>query len=189
MNNNTDIQEQDRVTWKSPLPGCTWSLPCGKYHPAGFGARRPYSLHTGVDLFCDHNQPLASVEDGIVTAIRDFSKRKNKSPWLNRTRVILIEGETGVVAYCNVKERAGLKVGDLVEAGEVIGNVIRLNKKKKRKDKCMLHLELYAKETRKRVTWSYNYPKPPQLLDPTEHLVGIITDSQVMYRRRRPLNK
>lgn len=182
-------EEGMRIRWVNPLPGCTWSLPCGKYHPAGFGAKRKYSLHTGVDLNCKHNQPLASVEDGIVVAIRDFTnskKKKNPAPWLNKTRVILIEGETGVVAYCNVKERPGLKVGDLVDAGEVVGNVIRLNKKKRRKDKCMLHLELYAKETRRRVTWSYSYPKPPQLLDPTDRLVDIITNTQVL--RRRPIN-
>jgi len=184
MTDNIETPYGDENRWTTPLPGCSWSLPVGKYHPAGFGAKRPHSLHTGVDLFCEHNQTLASVEEGIVTAIRDFSKQQKKQPWLNRTRVVLIEGNSGVVAYCNVKERPGLKVGDLVEAGEVIGRVIRLNKKKRRKDKCMLHLELYKKETRRRVVWSYNYQKPPQLLDPTNQLVGIITDSQVTYRRR-----
>lgn len=180
--------EGKNITWVNPLPGCTWSLPMGKYHRSGFGAKRKYSLHTGVDLICKHNQPLASVEDGIVVAIRDFtngSKKKKPAPWLNKTRVILIEGETGVVAYCNVKERQGLKVGDLVDAGEIIGNVIRLNKKKRRKNKCMLHLELYTKETKRRVCWSYHYPKPPQLLDPTKRLVDIISETQVL-RRRSP---
>jgi len=62
--------------WKSPLPNCTWSLPLGKYLEAGFGAKRKYSLHTGVDLFCEHLQPLASVENGTVVAIEDFSKKK-----------------------------------------------------------------------------------------------------------------
>lgn len=185
MNNNTTSFDDDRQQWVSPLPGCTWSVPLGKYHPAGFGAKRPFNLHSGVDLFCDHNQPLATVEDGIVVGIRDFGKRQqNDAPWLNRTRVVLIEGKTGVVAYCNVKERNNLKIGQQVKAGEIIGNVIRINKKKKRKDTCMLHLELYAKGTRKRVTWSYNFPKPPQLLDPTSFLLGPIVDQQVMYRRR-----
>jgi len=177
---NTDTQSN----WKSPLPGCTWALPNGKYHPAGFGAKRPYNRHTGVDLFCDHNQPLAAVEDGIVVSIRDFSKHKENKPWLNRTRVILIEGKTGVVAYCNVKERNGLKIGQEVKAGEIVGNVIRINKKKRRKDTCMLHLELYSIGTRKRVTWSYQFPKPPQLLDPTPHLLSTIVDQQVVIRRR-----
>lgn len=187
MTVDIDLPEEGMsISWVNPLPGCTWSLPMGKYHPAGFGAKRKYSLHTGVDLNCKHNQPLASVEDGIVVAIRDFtnsSKKKNPTPWLNKTRVILIEGETGVVAYCNVKERAGLKVGDLVDAGEVIGSVIRINKKKRRKDKCMLHLELYMKETKRRVCWSPRFPKPPQLLDPTRCLVDIISETQVIRRR------
>lgn len=181
----TELYDNDNdISWKSPLPGCHWPLPNGKYHPAGFGAKRPHNRHTGVDLFCDHNQPLAAVEDGFVVAIRDFSKHKTKKPWLNRTRVILIEGFTGVVAYCNVKERNGLKIGQDVKAGEIIGNVIRINKKKKKKDTCMLHLELYEPGTRKRVSWSYQYPKPPQLLDPTPHLVGAIVEDQVVIRRR-----
>lgn len=176
------MTEENR--WKNPLPDCTWSLPCGKYHPAGFGARRMYNLHTGIDLFCEHMQPLASVEAGKVISIRDFSKNKNKKPWLNRTRVILIEGQTGVVAYCNVRERPGLKPGDEVGAGEIIGNVIRINKKRRKNDVCMLHIELYSPGTKKRVIWSYNFPKPPQLLDPSKYLLSIITDSQVVYKRR-----
>lgn len=177
--------KKDENSWVSPLPEHYWSVPLGKYHPSGFGARRKYNLHTGVDLFCDHNQPLASVEDGIIIGIRNFSKKK--VPWLNQTRVILIEGKTGVVAYCNVKEREGLRVGDEVLAGEIIGNVIRINKKKKKnkKDLCMLHLELYSPGTKKRAKWSYNFPKPPQLLNPTQHLLDIITDSQVIIKRRK----
>ena len=178
--------EGTNIRWANPLPGFAWSLPMGKYRPAGFAAKRKFSFHTGVDLTCKHNQPLASVEDGIVIAIRDFTngkKRKKPPPWLNKTRVILIEGETGVVAYCNVKERPKLKIGDLVDAGEIIGNVIRRNKKKRRKNRCMLHLELYTKETKRRVHWSYHYPKPPQLLDPTNYLVDIISQTQVVRRR------
>lgn len=184
MTDNTDSPSNgDEIRWTTPLPNCDWAIPLGKCSPGGFGARRPYSLHTGVDLFCNHNQIFTSVEEGIVIAIQNFSKQQKKRPWLNRTRVVLIEGESGVVAYCNVKERPGLCVGDLVEPGEVLGNVVRIHKKKRRKDKCMLHIELYKKETKKRVCWSYSFPKPPQLLDPTNYLVGVITDSQVIYRR------
>jgi murein DD-endopeptidase MepM/ murein hydrolase activator NlpD len=181
-------EDNNNVVWKSPLPDCSWSLPCGKYHPAAFGARRKYNIHTGVDLFCEHMQPLASVEDGIVVAIKNFSKNKNKSPWLNKTKAILIEGESGVVAYCNVSERPGLQVGDLVDAGEIIGNVIRINKKKRRKDICMLHLELYEKGTTKRVTWSCNYPKPKHLKDPSPHLIKILTQTLCL-RKRSPFRK
>ena len=184
MIDNTDTLNRDEIRWVTPLPGYSWSLPVGKYHPSGFGAKRPGSFHAGVDLFCAHNQTLASVEEGIVIAIQDFSKQQKNRPWFNRTRVVLIEGESGVVAYCNVQERKGLQVGDLVDAGEVIGKVVRLNKKRRRKNKCMLHIELYTQETSRRVVWSYNFPKPPQLLDPTNHLVGIISNTQVTYRRR-----
>ncbi len=176
--------EDSNNGWKSPLPNFDWSIPLGKYHPAGFGARRTYSLHTGVDLYCNHLQPVASVEDGSVVGIRDFSKR-SKSPGNNRSRVILIEGASGVCVYGNVRERKRLKVGDRVKAGEIIGKVYQPNKKRRRKNECMLHFELYTKGTRKRVTWSYNFPKPPQLLDPSGKLLDIIKDTQVLYKRRR----
>lgn len=179
-------QATEKKMWINPLPGHIWSLPLGKYLPAGFGARRKFNLHTGIDLFCNHGQMLAAVEAGTVVSIKDFSKNKNKSPWLNKTRAILIEGRSGVVAYCNVIERTGLTVGTKVEAGEIIGNVVRINKKQRKNDICMLHLELYKAGTRKRVTWSYNYPKPPQLLDPSKYLITAITDSTVIYKKRRP---
>lgn len=171
----------EETKWKNPLPNCTWSLPCGKYHPAGFGARRTYNLHTGIDLFCEHMQPLAAVEAGKIINITDFSK--NKKPWLNRTRVILIEGQAGVVSYCSVLERNGLKIGQTVMAGEIIGNVIRINKKKRKNDICMLHIELYAHGVKNRKTWSYFFPKPLQLLDPSKYLLSIITDNKVVYRK------
>ena len=172
-------------TWRNPLPGITWAIPLGKNHPAGFGSRRKYGFHTGLDLYCKHNQELVSVENGTIVAITDFGKnKKNKSPWLNKTRVILIEGKTGVVAYCNVRELETLKPGQKVKAGEKIGNVISIFKKKSKKNACMLHLELYASGTKRRVFWADTFPKPPQLLDPTPHLLDIIVEQQVVYKRR-----
>lgn len=171
--------------WNNPLPDCFWSLPLGKYSSGGFGAQRKFSLHTGIDLMCEHMQPLAAVEDGQVVSIENFSKSKNKSNWLNETRVIMIEGSTGVVTYCNVLENPELTVGNQVLAGEIIGNVVRINKNRKTHDICMLHLELYKHNTKKRVTWNPNYPKPPQLLNPHQFLLEIITDNQSVYKKRK----
>jgi hypothetical protein len=181
------------TTWCSPLPNCDWSLPLGKQQPGGFGTKQKFNFHTGVDLLCKHLQPLAAVEAGTIVSLQDFSKNKNKqqqeqnnNPRYNNTRVILIEGKTGVVAYCNVKESENIKVGMKVNAGDIIGNVVRVNKNKRENDICMLHLELHEHGTRKRVTWSFVFPKPVQLLDPTEHLVSIITNSKTtkIYKRR-----
>jgi hypothetical protein len=178
------------TTWHSPLPGYDWSLPLGKQQPGGFGTKQKFNFHTGVDLFCKHLQPLAAVEAGTIVALQDFSKNKNKqeqnNPRYNNTRVILIEGKTGVVAYCNVQEAENIKIGMKIDAGDIIGNVVRVNKNKRENDICMLHLELYEHGTRKRVSWSFVFPKPVHLLDPTEHLVSIITNSKTtkIYKRR-----
>jgi len=188
---NMDIgQEEQRIIWQNPLPNHFWSLPLGKHQAGGFGSKQKFSYHTGVDLLCNHMQPLAAVEAGTIVGIQNFSKKntnEKKSPWFNNTRVILIEGKSGVVAYCNVIEGADTKVGQKVEAGDVLGNVIKINKGKSNKnDVCMLHLELYEEGTRKRVAWSFMFPKPPQLLDPSIHLVSIITNSKsnMIFRRR-----
>ena len=178
INNNAETGK-----WSSPLPGLTWSMPLGKNHPSGFGSRRKYGFHTGIDLYCEHDQPLAAVESGKVISITDFGKRQHTSPWLNKTRVILIEGKSGIVAYCNVREDRGLKPGHRVDSGQVIGKVVNIFKKRNKKNACMLHLELYSPGTKRRVSWSNNYPKPQQLLDPTSKLLDIIVAKQVMYKR------
>jgi murein DD-endopeptidase MepM/ murein hydrolase activator NlpD len=166
---------EKEIKWVNPLPGCNWGLPLGKYQTGGFGAKRKYNLHSGVDLHCKHLQPLASVEAGVVVKIIDFGN-KDKNPKLNETRAIFVEGDSGVVVYCNVMEREDLRPGIGVAAGEVIGKVIKINKSEKN-EVCMLHLELYRSGTRKRVIWSYQYPKPDCLLDPSNYLISTLTYS------------
>jgi len=172
-----DINVSVTKDWVNPLPECIWPLPLGKYQTGGFGARRQYNVHSGVDLLCANNQPLASVEDGTVVGIQDFSKKKEKA-WLNNTRVIFIEGATGVVVYCNVIEKNDLKIGQQVKAGEVIGKVIKINRYKRKEDICMLHIELYTHGNYRRAIWSYNHKKPQQLLDPTNFLISAISSKR-----------
>ena len=106
--------------------------------------------------------------------IIDFTGPKVDTPWWNDTRAIMIEGSSGVFVYGEVKEREGLKIGDNIECGDVIGEVVTVLKKDKGKPMTMLHVELYEHKFRDRdMVWELGKEKPEPLLDPTKILLEI----------------
>ena len=157
-------------SWKDPLPVYLWSLPIGKYHPAGFGYSKNHNVHTGVDLYVPDNIPVVSVEAGTVIAILQFTGPGTPYPSLIPTEAIMIEGATGVVLYGEVEVKKDIQVGQVIEAGSRIANI-----------KCailnqpMLHLELYKHGTKKPRVWKQGAVQPKSLLDPTPHLISLKT--------------
>jgi len=122
----------------NPMP----QVPSGQVDGA-FGFIRTHDVHTGVDLYCNQGDNVYAIECGEVVAIHDFTGTKADSPWWNDTKAIMIEGSSGVFVYGEIKEKEGLKVGDNIECGEIIGEVITVLQKDKGKPMTMLHLELY----------------------------------------------
>jgi hypothetical protein len=89
-------------------------------------------------------------------------------PWWNNTRAVYIEGNTGVFNYGEIQEVPGLKVGDMVKEGQIIGSVLTVLKKFKGRPMSMLHLELYDHGyTDTWGEWKIGEPKPEHLQDPT----------------------
>ena len=156
----------------SPLKNLP-DIPLGPIHPGGFGFIRKYDIHTGVDLYCNPNDDVFAIECGEVVGIIDFTGDKAESPWWNNTRAVLIEGASGVFVYGEIKEKEGLKIGDNVEAGDHIGNVLTVLKEDKGKPMTMLHLELYEYKYRETLIWNLHQLKPEPLLDPTKILLEI----------------
>lgn len=158
--------------WIWPLPGCDMILHT-KPHPGGFGVIRKHDIHTGMDLYCQPEQKVVAVEDGEVVVIEEFtgSKSNPPTPWWEDTQAVLIEGASGVVVYGEIKPIEGLRAGQKVKQGEIIGHVSTVLKKDKGLPMTMLHIELYKPGTRETVIWSLNEPKPDNLLDPTMKLV------------------
>lgn len=152
----------------NPMP----EVPIGN-HDGAFGFMRKHDVHTGVDLYCDNLAKVYAIECGTVVAILDFTGPKADSPWWNDTRAILIEGNSGVFVYGEVQEREGLKIGDNVECGDVLGEVVTVLQKDKGKPMTMLHLELYEHKFRDVVWWNLGKEKPEPLLDPTNILMSI----------------
>ncbi len=159
--------------WIWPLPGAEMIVPGAMPHPGSFGAIRKFDIHTGIDLYCELQQSVLAVEDGEIVLIENFTGAHAipSSPWWNDTQAILIEGDSGVVVYGEIKPLETLKIGDIVKRGETIGNVITVLKKDKGTPATMLHLELYKKGTRETVIWNLGTPQPEVLLNPLSKLI------------------
>lgn len=166
-----------------PLRKCA-GIPLN-FHPGAFGFKRRVNYHPGVDLYTERDQEVLAIEDGIVVAREVFTGPLVKTPFWNTTFYLMIEGESGVFNYGEIDHPTFL-VGDKVRAGEVIGHVDQvLFDHKFRRDipfhSCsMLHLELYKHGTTEPIEWA-TFKKPPQLLDPTPHLLQGYLDNKVQF--------
>ena len=140
-------------------------------HPGAFGFVRKHHTHEGVDLYCPENEPVHAIEAGTVVAVMDFTGPRAGSPWWNDTRAVFVEGAQGVINYGEMAPRGGLKIGDHLEMGEALGNVLMVLAKDKGRPRTMLHLELYEHGCRYPACWKVGLPKPAALRNPTELLL------------------
>ena len=165
-------------------------VPIAPNHPGAFGIDRHLHVHTGVDLYTPHGSPVRATEAGKVISIAWFTGEVIAMPWWNNTRAVYIEGETGVFNYGEIQEVPGLKVGDTVKEGQIIGSVLTVLKKFKGRPMSMLHLELYDHGyTDTWGEWKIGEPKPEHLKDPTpyfwrmdegrDYIVGIQNDPYI----------
>jgi phosphopantothenoylcysteine decarboxylase len=166
----------DKLRWKFPLEKCN-GIPIN-HHPGAFGFHRRKNHHTGVDLYCEDNDAVHAVEDGIIVKIGVFTGPKAGHDWWEETYGIMIEGASGVVNYGEVTPHIETIVaeGKRIQRGQFIGRVKRvLFPDKLRKDipghsTSMLHLELYKHGARDFADW-HDPQKNPTLLDPTRFLM------------------
>lgn len=108
------------------------------------------------------------MEDGIVVHFDNFTGPDSTppSPWWNQTYAVLVEGESGVIGYCELMIDDELDIGQKIKAGTTIGEIVPVLKKDKGNGTTMLHLEYYTHGTRDHVTWVLDEPKPENLLNP-----------------------
>jgi len=158
-----------RSNWLWPFRGATPAVP--RDGPGKFGAVRKHDIHTGVDLYCDQGQPVQAVEAGTAVAILDFTGPKAGSHWWRDTRAVMVESAEHVVLYGEIQEAPGLAVGTTVQAGDLLGEVVRVLRQDRGLPTTMLHLELYALGVREPVWWRLGESQPVGLLDPTEWLL------------------
>lgn len=155
------------MTWCWPLFGVAPEFPDA---PGCFGSVRKHDVHTGVDLYAPEGSPVLAVEDGVVVAIEKFTGPSAGSPWWNDTMAVLIEGETGVVCYGEIKLATGIREASRVSRGDVVGYVLTVLSKDKGRPRSMLHIELYDMGVRASPIWLLDEERPRGLRDPTGYL-------------------
>lgn len=144
-------------------------------HVGDFAFRRSFYHHPGIDIYCGPRQEVCAVESGCVVHIENFTgpNANPPSPWWLETWSILIEGDSGVLGYCELKPLSNIQVGDLVQEGEIIATITPVLKKDKGNGTTMLHFERYVPGTKHHVTWVLDTRKPSELLDPRDLLEKI----------------
>ena len=160
-----------QMQWRFPLASCT-GIPVDP-HPGAFGYKRKQSIHTGIDLYTNDDEPVFAIEPGVVVGIEPFTGPQDGSPWWNDTHCLLIEGRSGVICYGEINPEVTVRVGQQVHSGQYIARVKRVIKEgRERPDipghsPAMLHLELYDFGQRKASNGFSG-----ALRDPTSHLLA-----------------
>jgi len=160
---------------KWPLKNETISIvPIGSV--GDFAFRRSFYHHSGIDIYCNLDQEVIAIEDGIVVGFNNFTgvSAYPPSPWWNDTYSIMVEGASGVIGYCELYIEDYLDIGMEVRAGDTIGTITPVLKKDKGNGITMLHLEQYVIGTKEHVTWILDTPQPAQLFNPRFLLEKII---------------
>lgn len=132
-----------------------------------FAFRRSFYYHPGLDLYSPDLQPVQAMEAGKIVHIEHFTgaTADPPSPWWLDTMSIMIEGQSGVIGYCELIPFDHLKVGMEIFEGEPIALITPVLKRDKGNGTSMLHLEHYISGTKHHVTWKLDTPKPPELLN------------------------
>lgn len=148
-------------------------IPTGN-HPGAFGVVRKHHIHEGIDLYADSGEVVYSMFPGIVVSIEPFTGPKAESPWWLDTQAIAVKHDRFVVIYGEIAVNENLFVGDIVDAGTIVGHVIPVLRHDKGKPMSMLHLEQYDKSITKSCgIWSLNTSRPIGLQDPTNMLLSL----------------
>jgi len=175
---------------KYPLPNRKDKVLQKNGDSGAFWEDRKDRRHCGIDLYAPEGDPVIAIENGEVTDVGIMTSPE-MVPYWNITYYIVIRNHSG--PFCKYGElgSSNVKVGDTVEAGQLIGHVgAVLNSKKidknapeyiqKLKDKnpSMLHFELWEEapvvEDNDYLGGNWFGDKGPRkLLDPTEYLSSI----------------
>lgn len=147
-------------------------------HIGAFGVQRKMHTHNGVDLYCEPFESVYAVEDGIVVDCRQWTGEEAGSPWWNDTYAILVEGESGAIAYGEITIKPFLNIGHKIKKGEELGKVMTVLKKDKGRPMTMLHFQMYKHGHICAGGWDTNDPKPDTLIDPTSFLLEAVQKSE-----------
>lgn len=140
-------------------------------HPGSFGFQRKHHKHEGIDLYGNPGDEVYAIADGMVTNIYDFTGAKVGMPWWNDTMAVSVRDATGSWVYGELEPAVGLKVGDRVLTGQLIGKLVKVLRKNKGRPTTMLHLERWKPHYMPfTMLWGLEEHIPEWLEDPTPYL-------------------
>jgi murein DD-endopeptidase MepM/ murein hydrolase activator NlpD/peptidoglycan hydrolase-like protein with peptidoglycan-binding domain len=121
--------------------------------------------HVAVDLWAHFNDPVVACQNGTIVRTYPFCCGDNKTSW-----ALIVDHGNVVINYGEVApdslQRAGLRIGSSVRAGQLIGFIGR-----NPGGSSMLHFETYSPGTRQSKSWRQGQPRPSELLNPTRYLL------------------
>lgn len=182
------------MPWLSPFPlelvacaspddwaklGATQAMLALPPHSGAFGDARDKHFHEGVDLYAPAETPVLAVEDGTIIAVTPFSGSSTRKDYWRDMEAILVQGASGLIAYCEFSPLASLQPAMTVRAGDPLGRLYPAGYKFRKtagKDEdhahhAFLHLELHAAHVRSPTQWDAGKLKPATLFDPTPLLL------------------
>lgn len=99
--------------WQSPVENISVLRSFDATRMVQSGVTGLWQLHDAVDLRCSTGEAISAMADGTVTAVSDKG--------LLGACVTIDHGQGIVAQYAGMAMQAGLRVGDPVEAGQIIG--------------------------------------------------------------------
>jgi murein DD-endopeptidase MepM/ murein hydrolase activator NlpD len=130
-------------------------------------------LHTGIDIYCPPGSKVLAIENCKITEIGQFTGAPESPRWRKTWHVTVKNDSGNIIVYGEVR-KPKLKVGLKIKAGQIIGYIAVVEWAKNepnKRDRSVLHFELYKSGTKKTVDWWYkNRCKPANLLNPTNYL-------------------
>lgn len=152
-------------------------------HVGSFGVKRKFDRHMGIDLYTERHEMVYAMESGIVTKIDQFTGLEVGSPWWNKTYFVRIEGESGIIEYCEILPilNESCVLNSHIKEGQPLGVVIPVLKKDKGRPRSMLHLQYYTQEPDEyKDVWELDGYRPQYLTNPIE----LLKDCKVMEGER-----
>jgi len=159
--------------------------------PGSFAEDRGDRHHCGVDIYAPSGSDIVSIEKGIAIDIGIMTDPKIHSYWNTTYFVAIKNEERGIICkYCEMLDVV-IRVGDKVEAGQLVGHVgtvlnfdnideyspSYIQKVKENGNSSMLHFELYKDgievDGYSGGNW-FDKEKPENLLDPSELLRSLV---------------
>lgn len=148
-------------------------------HSGAFGDARDKHFHEGIDLYAPAGTPVLAVEDGTVISVTPFSGSSTRKDYWRDMEAVLVQGASGLIAYCEFNPLSTLLPAMTVKAGDPLGSLYPAGYKfRKPADRdedhahhAFLHIELHHFQVRVPTTWEAGKPKPATLFDPTPLLM------------------